>query len=287
MPFNVILATISNKSNDSAVLDEALGLAQQYGSHIRVLYREPELLDLIPQFQGMATPRALVKQVNAAKRELERTSRQTRSMFETWRKKNRLEIVAAPQNDRVPTVSWHEAALGDPVQLTRWGRLADVVVIERPEESPDDAGKGAIQTALFHTGRPILLTPPEAKSFAFGPVLIAWNGSAEASRAVASALPLLHRSSDVAVLTAPEDGIFSDAAHGLVDYLAWHGIKARALTATRKAKAEDCLMAAANNMGAELLVMGAYTHSRVRELVFGGVTRHVLFHAKIPVLMAH
>jgi nucleotide-binding universal stress UspA family protein len=121
-----------------------------------------------------------------------------------------------------------------------------------------------------------------------GPALIAWNGSVESARAVAASLPLLKLATSVVVLTQAEGGPASADAPAMADYLAWHGIKATAVTCeARQTGVGAQLLGEVEQRKASLLVMGAYTHSRVRQMVFGGVTKHVLANARVPTLMAH
>ena len=120
-------------------------------------------------------------------------------------------------------------------------------------------------------------------------IAIAWNGSAEAGRAVAVALPLLARAGSVTILSVAEDDRTRELPAGeLSAYLAWHGITARSRTLPgATSHAGEALMAECRDVGADLLVMGAYTHSRLRQLILGGVTRHVLHHAALACLMCH
>lgn len=120
--------------------------------------------------------------------------------------------------------------------------------------------------------------------------LIAWDGSMEASRAVRAALPLLQRAATVAALSfmpykyvADGDGL-GDA---LADYLACHGIDVEVMAPTPSEDVGHDLLSLANARGADLIVMGSYSHSRFREIVLGGATRTVLAESAVPVLMAH
>jgi nucleotide-binding universal stress UspA family protein len=133
----------------------------------------------------------------------------------------------------------------------------------------------------------VLVAPPKAPAKLGGTVAIAWNGSAQAARAVEGALPFL-AGAKVTVLTAAEKDEFVAAPAELSAYLAWHGVSASTATVEADSDAAgEALLAEAGKLGADLLVMGGYGHSRVREVILGGVTYHVLGNAEIPVLMAH
>ena len=185
-------------------------------------------------------------------------------------------------------------------------RYADLVVISQynaADRSPS-VMRDFPAYVLLHAGRPVLIVPyalqagqlaPAAHPAAAQNVLISWNGSKEASRAVSAALPLLQRAKQVHV--AVFDAQLHAAEHGdhpgadILEYLARHGVQARLLLldggATRRGDIGEALLSQAADLSADLLVMGAYGHSRLRETILGGVTRTVLQSMTIPVLMAH
>jgi len=138
------------------------------------------------------------------------------------------------------------------------------------------------------TGRPVLLAPATMPRRLGTSVAIAWNGSIEASNAVSSALPFITRAKTVTAITVLEGGGQDQNLDGLIAYLRWHGVRAKVSRArNRGGDVGKALTGAASRAKADLLVMGAYTHSRMREMILGGVTNHVLHSAKIPVLLAH
>lgn len=181
-------------------------------------------------------------------------------------------------------------------------RYADLVVISQynaADRSPS-VMRDFPAYVLLHAGRPVLIVPYALQAGQLAPaaaqnVLISWNGSKEASRAVSAALPLLQRAKQVHV--AVFDAQLHAAEHGdhpgadILEYLARHGVQARLLLldggATRRGDIGEALLSQAADLSADLLVMGAYGHSRLRETILGGVTRTVLQSMTIPVLMAH
>jgi nucleotide-binding universal stress UspA family protein len=144
-----------------------------------------------------------------------------------------------------------------------------------------------LEAALFDSGRPLMI--PGVAPVAPDTIAIAWKSTREAARAVAAAMPFLAQAKRVVILTAAEDDRTdrSEAARLLVT-LQRHDIAAEARRLQPGSRnAADTLLAAAGEIDAGLLVMGGYGHSRLRELVFGGVTEHVIRGAALPVLMAH
>jgi nucleotide-binding universal stress UspA family protein len=119
-------------------------------------------------------------------------------------------------------------------------------------------------------------------------VLVAWNGSLEASRAVLGAIPLLHQSDRVSIFSAPQYRSEGTDPADLAESLQWHGIRARLIPGPREESSTGAaLISAAVEQQATMIVMGAYTHNRLRQSFLGGVTKHLLAHAPVPLLMSH
>jgi nucleotide-binding universal stress UspA family protein len=172
-------------------------------------------------------------------------------------------------------------------------RYADLTVVGQGIDLDLAPGELAFlpEELALGTGRPVLVVPRYGTFEAVGSrVLVAWNGSREATRAVHDALPLLERAVKVTVLSIDPEGPerARDPGADLALHLARHGITAEAAsTRTQDVPAGDVLLSRAFDLGADLIVMGAYGHSRMREMVLGGVTRHLLQHMTVPVLLSH
>jgi nucleotide-binding universal stress UspA family protein len=164
------------------------------------------------------------------------------------------------------------------------GRAADLIVV----------GQGDLATHVISgSGRPVLVAPHACSASAVGRrVLVAWDGGREAARALQLALPLLQMAEqvDIAVIDTGPDAVAEARAADPLPYLERHGIKARmavhALGGKRHAVGNALLRVAADG-GADVLVMGAYGHSRMRETILGGVTRTIFEEMRLPVLMVH
>jgi nucleotide-binding universal stress UspA family protein len=169
---------------------------------------------------------------------------------------------------------------------------ADLVVIARPESATPQAGpSGLAESLVLSSGRPILLFPRDSEVSQVRRVVVAWNTTREAVRAAADALPLLARAEAVQVLVI--DPQRHKESHGeepgadIARHMARHGAQVDVRRVSSEGKDVGQLMLSqAAAFRADLLVMGAYGHSQVREWVFGGVTRTVLYEAPIPVLMS-
>lgn len=168
-------------------------------------------------------------------------------------------------------------------------RYADLVVLGQPEPS-DNLARSFVEEVILTAGRPALMVPYAGHFPDTGKrVLIAWNASREAARAVTDALPLLAKADAVEVVAFGEGGDHGDVPGAdLALFLARHGVKATA--ARQNAPGVDVgnqILSRAADVNADLIVMGAYGHSRWRELALGGATRSVLDAMTVPVLMAH
>lgn len=167
-------------------------------------------------------------------------------------------------------------------------RYADLTVTG--QDVPDeDQWEISTVDLILRSGRPVLVTPHGTENKTVGEhIVIAWNASREAARAVADAIPLLETAKSVEILTVgPEPGKTVPGVN-IAQHLAHHGIavEVKRLGAS-EADAGEALLNYIENGNTDLLVMGAYGHSRIREFVFGGTTRHILRKMTIPLLMSH
>ncbi len=180
-----------------------------------------------------------------------------------------------------------EAPPGDTF-LGQYARLFSATIVGRPGDHDGSPRMSTLESALFESGRPILLAPPNVPSSLGEAVVIAWNGSTETARAIAFAMPVLRRARRILVLSAEGGMVPGPSAEDVARALACEGIAAdhRALPASRLTPGEVFLNEA-RAFGADLLVKGAYTQSRLRQMIFGGPTAHILARAELPVLLAH
>lgn len=288
MDIKVILAPLYGVSADQAALDAALTVAQRFAAHVGALHVRADPRTMIP-YIGEGMSGALIEEMIAsAEQQADERARSVRQTFDTWRDKAGLPLKEAPTADG-PSCGWTETVGRPDTAIARYGRVADLVVVSRPEgENAVTAVTEGLEAALLESGRPLLAAPRAGKTGIGAKVAVAWNGGAEASRAVAAALPFLKTAKAATIVTVGESCPPEADASALAGYFAHHGIKADIMTPEVESgkSVGETLIIGANAAGADLMVMGAYTHSRLRELVFGGVTREVLA-ADLAVLMAH
>ena len=185
------------------------------------------------------------------------------------------------------SAEWREETGRQNAVAGSFGRIFDLIVVERPEKLASLA-EATLEDALFESGRPVLMTPPTAPTAIGERVSVAWNGSTETARTVAFAMPFLKQARQIEVVTVEEGMTPGPSGDELARSLALHGIQVSARHVQGRGRTPgQAFLEEAKNFSADLLIKGAYTQSRLRQLIFGGATRHIIMEATIPVLLAH
>lgn len=290
MAMRSILVPWWGGSTATAQLDAALCVARHVQAHLEVVFIKPTLADLATMIGSVANvPSALLQQMENG---VQADSRSARAAFEEWRERENVPGQMVVMQVRVPFARWSERdGLPEQVILSK-GRLTDLTVLRF---TPASGALGRpIDAAIFETGRPVLLVPDHVNRALLNHVLLAWNGSLHSTRAFIGAMPLLRAAERVTVLTTKDLGPdFAGQVGGtdqdLVDALSWHGIEAHHhILDPGTSAVEPALLQSAEDLKATLLVMGAFTHSRVAAASLGGVTKHLFRNPpNIAVLLAH
>ena len=287
-----ILVAASGSDSDAPVFAAALAAARPQGAHLDFLHVRPSIGDAMVNtpHTDFAMGRASAAAMDRVTTEITRRSRAAERHFREFCAQHALPVLEAPQPGTQVSASWQEIS-GDALEcMTFRARHHDLVVMGCMED-PDGLPNDLLELVLVRCGRPVLVVPASGNGPS-GSAVVAWKESAEAARALAASLPLLKHAANVTLVAIEEDASASDATkEGLsaaARQLAWHGVKAdtRFISAGRRNVA-DVLASAVTEHKAQLLVMGAYGHSRMRELIFGGCTQHFLHHAPVAVLLAH
>ena len=288
MTIRTILVPVDGSETAKPVMEYGLAIGRDLDAHVDILHVRPDPNETIPLLgEGMSVS-MIEDMIELANKEgVERTAR-GRHMFDNLVKKFSLPVKDAPEAARA-SAQWSEEVGRHDEVTARRGRLTDLIVVGRPTPSSDVSSTMTLNAALFDSGRPVLVVPPDCDAVFGVNIAISWNGSAESARAVGSAMPLISRAEKVTVLTAASDRTLVARAPELAAYLEWRGISpaTRTFTPGNRQSIGAALLAECAEAGVDLLVMGAYTHSRMRQLILGGVTRHVLEEAAIPLFMAH
>jgi nucleotide-binding universal stress UspA family protein len=286
MAIKKILVPMSDPKTGASALSAAIGLARAFGAHVEALHVRPDPRLAAMGYMGEPMSASMIEEVMETQQK--RTAAEAakiRKAFEAACADAKV-AVGKPGARAKVTASFREEVGSEDEELSIAGRVADLLVMARPQGQLAGPQRLTLEAALMDTGRPLLVVPPKSPEEIGGSVAIAWNGSTQASRAVALAMDFILAAESVTILTAKEDG--GDARPDqLRDYLECHDVEATIRSVDAKGDAGKALLGAAGRAGADLLVMGAYGHSRVRELVLGGVTKHVLQATTIPTLLAH
>ena len=265
-----IFVPLNGMDGDRAALSIAKTVAQAFGAKVSGVHVRLDVNSAL----------ALVTRETSWRAEREENERSTnaRAAFDqAFGAKDRTAVNA----------HWHEIEGFPLYEYAFHGRMHDLIVIARERQLPEYAAE-----ILMRTGRPVLIAPPRATETIGESVLLAWNNSPESARALTAAMPMLLKAKKVLIACIPQslDGEQEkqQSLDELRDLLALHGLSADTrLLKQAHGNEANVLRDAAYGAGCDLIVMGGYGHSRVREYVFGGATRAVLNDCAIPVLMFH
>jgi nucleotide-binding universal stress UspA family protein len=288
--FRYILVPATGRDADVPVFRTAAGMASATGGHVLFLHVRLDVQRMAASVAAsdVGGTTALSDVLQNLEQVATKTEARAREQVLAFCKEEKLTLADYSPLAERPSATW-QVQTGDEARvIAAYGRAADVTVLDR-RRTNGTADLHMLQTVLLDSGRPILITPDRPPRHIGRRVAIAWKDTPEAARAVAFALPWLAAAERVIIVSVEEDARTSDAAcERLRQALIWHNptTMLRHVTPNGRDPAE-ALLTAVGAQNADLLVMGGYGHSRLREVVFGGVTRHVLQAADVPVLMAH
>lgn len=288
MTLKTILVPLDGTEASSGVLQSALTVARHVGAHIEGYHVRSKAKDAL-KFDMRYIPKHLQNMVlKEAEDDASERSALVGQRFSIFCTDNGIPISDEPTGSGM-SASWRAEEGRVSERLAHRAQLFDLVVIAFPRVDKSRIRQsplgGNLEALLLGCGRPILMVPAQPPATIGKRVVIGWNSSAEAARAVGDAMWCLRGAEAVTVLTSPSR---TDHAEELCEHLAWRGVEAtvRAIEAENRAVGA-ALLAAAAAVDADLMVVGGYSHARARELLLGGVTRHLLKTAEVPILMAH
>ncbi len=286
MPIRKILLPLTGTAAGEAALATALIVAQQFDAHVTALHVRVDSRDVAP-LAGEGLSGAMIEEMmTATEKESTERALAVRRMFERFVAAHGVTVAEARPNAETATASFATVTGREDDLVAQLARLADLTVVPHPESGEDVSSSDALHAVLFDSGRPVMIAPRKAPDVLGKRVCLGWNGTTESTSAVYAALPWLQRADAVRILSSDEYQRRGPAAADLAYYLALHNVKADVATFRSIDREVGAgLLGAAREFGADLLAMGAYSHSRLRQLILGGVTRHVLEHATIPLLM--
>ena len=281
MSMKTILVPTENHDTMQSALETALLLARRCDSYIEGFALRWSINEFIGGDMAGGIPLETYKDDSAE------DAKQARHVFESFMQK--YDVPRSTGTTVSLSFGWLDEAPEGESFVGSYGRVFDVIVINRPDANSIGLYNRAIKSGLFESGRPILLSPPSPPRQIASNVLIAWNCSTEQARAIALAMPLLQKADRVTVLTVTGGtGVPGPSAEQLIRYLQRNGIAAKPMRVELDGRSTgEAILATAQSLGCDLLIKGAYTQSRLRQMIFGGATQHVLANAALPVLLAN
>ena len=278
-----ILVPVTGADSDPAVFTAALKAARLLGAHLDFLHVHMDPSEMAAAFAtdvggGMISAGL----IESMEEEADQRENKAQKSFQAFCERERLADHPTPSEPVF--AQWHREIGNEAAWIGEYGRTSDLLVVGRPEK---DATREMLEAALLDTGRPLLI--PGTAPLLPETVAIAWKSTREAARAVTAAAPFLAKAKRIVILTVAEDDrLDRESGARLFATLQRHNAATEAHHVQPGSHgAAETLLSAAAEVGASLLVMGGYSHSRVRELILGGVTAHVLRDASVPVLMVH
>lgn len=288
MAIKHMLVPVGDIANDEGAIGAALQLTQDFGGHAECLFVAGDVSDVVPAGAMGLFESVQVQMRDEYEQDRDKKRDTARQRFDEMLQERNIDYRENALPAELASASWETVSGAVSEVVASRGGAYDMVVVGRPIPDRTTVGELAAEAALFRTGRPVLIAPPETPGSIGDAVVIGWNRSAGAARTVSAALPLLERSRSVTIVSVTTGAKQGPSPQQMAKYLTWHDVQAEVVEIPPDHRlVGEVLLEEAEKINADLLVMGAYSHSRLRELILGGVTRYALQNAEIPVLMAH
>jgi nucleotide-binding universal stress UspA family protein len=283
MSMKTILVPMEPHEGMTAVLETALLLAKKSGGYIEGFPLRFGISEFVAVDPAGSIP------LESYRQESIEEAAQARKLFDSFKQQRGVPRAQGAAAGSGPTCGWLDDAPEGESFVGSYGRVFDITVLSRPDANTIGLHNRAIESGLFESGRPILLSPPTPPKDIATNIMLHWNCSTEQARSTAQAMPLLHQAQQVTVLTVTNGStVPGPSAEQAIAYLQRNGIKVKPMTVGLEGRGTgEAILKACKAVGCDLLVKGAYTQSRLRQMIFGGATSHILAHAELPVLMAH
>jgi len=291
--YKTILVHVTGAETDRPALATASSIARADAGHINCMKVRMDTGAMIAMASGAAmAPAAAVAETFQLleDQDVQMTAR-ARQAFDTICREDGLLICDTPRT-REASATWVEQSGDELEEITAAGRLHDLVIASRKSENHNGFSPNDLGALIVGCGRPVLIASRKSPETLGRKVAIAWKDTPEAARAICAAMPLIERAQHVVLLSVAEDNDHAAAcvecAEQIAESLRWHcGCVEVRHPLPGGLIVPDTILEAACDAGADILVAGAYGHSRLREMVFGGFTQRVLERADIPVLLFH
>lgn len=284
----VIFVPVADRPECAVALTRAFALGQSLGAsvigcHIRRHSDSPVAVPSALDLSGVTNDEA-EWQAAGRPQDAEEAETAARNLYSKVAERHGYEVLSNPRAK--PGAVWMEKTGSPQKVISIMGPVADLLVVSRPSNKGGTLARLFLSASLLRSSRPVLVLPQNGKAAIGKRICIAWNQSVEAARAVAAAMPLLAQADAVVIATCGPENRVGPKSGQLATYLKFWGIKSERVASKGKDESKE-LLASFKSSGSDLLLMGAYSRSRMSQLVFGGVTDFMLKEASIPILMLH
>jgi nucleotide-binding universal stress UspA family protein len=279
------LMAVIGDGGGAPTLETALLVARRFGGHIVGLHAVTTEYAVV--FGGEMGFSISSEVDRTLEREGQERRVAARRLFHEFMAARGVTIGIGSPDSPGPTAEWREEEGRQNAIVGSLGRAFDLIVVERPPKLASLA-EATLEDALFESGRPVLMAPPNPPKTIGETVVVAWNGSTETALTVAHAMPFLKQAKAVQVISVETALTPGPSAEEMARSLIRHGIPATSRhIVTKSGNPGRVWLEESRAVGADLLVKGAYTQSRLRQMIFGGATREIIMEAELPVIMAH
>lgn len=289
MSYKVILSPVDGGEACRRALSSAYEIAKTSAGHIQALHVKTDSKEAVPLLGEGMSGSMIEEMIDLADRDANERAQAAKAMVDEFAQKNNIPITDDPASAAGPTLAWVLEEGREDERIANRGRVSDLIVMGQPSDDASHPSLLTLHAAIFETGRPVLMLPENAPDVVGKNVVIAWNGSSEAANAVAGGMGLITGADKVTIVTVDtEKSVSRVGGEELAYYLGCHGAAAecRNINADR-ASVGQVITNFCSEIGSDLLIMGAFTHSRLIQVILGGVTRNIIANANVPVLMIH
>lgn len=280
---HTILVPYCDDDLADAALDTALTVASRYKSHVEGLHawRTPQII----AGEGVVFPTESLARLADEGRQFARAARER---FNRRMSDDGIAFRSVGDPSDTVTCGWREGEGIESEIVGDYGRIFDLIVIGRTVSGTTADWKTTVEAGLFESGRPVMIAPPKSPETIGKHIVIAWNCATETARTIAAAYPLLQDAEQITVLTVEGGMVQGPSGEEIAAHLRRRGLACTAVhRRPQSLSVGDTMVAEAATMGGDLLIKGAFTNSRVRQMIFGGATRDIINSASLPVLLAH
>ena len=288
MAYVKILAPLTGGAGDATILASAFAAAAPFAAHVVALFVRPDPAEAMPFF-GEGVSGAMAQEiVDTAKEAAEKAAAEAHATIAASAKTFGAIVTDNPEKRDSVSVSFREVQGNFADRVAMESRLSDLVVFGPLKQGDRPGMAEAFEATLLETGRPVVLTGQQApKNFARR-IAIGWDGSGACARALLAAMPYLARAETIELLSIRKPNAECESCDAAREYLSLHGLSCqeRMFDAGNRSIGE-VLLEAASQGGADLLVLGGYGHKSLLQMFSGGVTKHVVAHAELPLFLVH